>query len=170
MNHQTLSNNSKQPDEDASADHLIGDGITCFMASQNDLPMVRALLSENGLPEEDVGEHIEYFLLAWDNGLLIGTAGVELLGTSGLLRSLCVRSNYRNRGIATELCNRIEVYARNAGVNRLYMLTTTAKDYFFLRGYSVCSRDSVPTAVQATAEFRSLCSCTAVCMVRRFVD
>jgi amino-acid N-acetyltransferase len=157
------------PDESASANHLI-DGITCSMASRNDLSKVQALLAANSLPDEDVAEHIDHFLLAWDNGMLVGTVGVELLGTDGLLRSLCVSSDYRNRGIASELCKRVEAYSRNAGVCRLYLLTTTAKDFFAYRGYLVYSRESVPIAVQSTAEFRHLCPCTAVCMVRSLYD
>ncbi len=158
--------NTTPPDKGDPADHLI-DSITSSMASRNDLPMVLVLLSENGLPSEDVREHIEHFVLAWDDGTLVGAVGMELLGSDGLFRSLCVRSNYRNRGIASELCSRIEVYALIAGVHRLYLLTTTAKDFFARRGYSVCSRESVPPTVQGTAEFRHLCPCTAVCMMRR---
>ena len=159
------SSNTTVPDNDAPDDHLI-DSITYSMASWNDLPRVRALLSQNDLPAEDVGKHIDHFMLARDNGTLAGTVGVELLGNDALLRSLCVSTSYRNRGIASELCNRIDAYARNAGVNRFYLLTTTAKDFFARRGYSVCSRENVPLTVQATAEFRFLCPCTAVCMVR----
>lgn len=103
------------------------DGITFSMASREELPMVRELLSANGLPDEDVGEHIEHFLLARNGHALVGTAGVELLGND------------------------------------------TAKEFFGHRGYSVCLRGSVPTGVQGTAEFRSLCPSTAVCMVR-YVD
>lgn len=146
------------------------DGIIYSMASRDELPMVRALLSANGLPDEDVGEHIEHFVLAWDKHALLATAGVELLGNDGLLRSLCVSANYRNRGLATELCKRVESYSRNAGLRRLYLLTTTARDFFGRRGYAVCLRESVPSRVQDTAEFRSLCPSTAVCMVRCLDD
>lgn len=137
------------------------------MASRDELPMVRALLSADGLPYEDIGEHIEHFVLAWDNkDRLVAAVGVELLGNDGLLRSLCVTSSYRNRGLATALCKRVEAYSRNAGLSRLYLLTTTAKDFFVHRGYSVCLRGNVPPGVQGTAEFRSLCPSTATCMVR----
>ena len=146
------------------------DAITYSMASRDDLPMVRALLSANGLPDEDVGEHIEHFVLAWDEHALLGTAGVELLGNDGLLRSLCVGSSYRNRGRATELYKRVEAYSRNAGLSRLYPLTTTAKEFVGRRGYSVCLRESVPPVVHNTAEFCSLCRSTAVCMVRCLND
>jgi amino-acid N-acetyltransferase len=136
--------------------------------THNDIVAVEALLRENGLPFEDIGEHIGNFVLAWEHGALVGTAGVELLGSDGLLRSVCVSKSHRSRGVAAELCRRAEASARHAGVNRLYLLITTAKEYFERRGYSVCSRESLPIGVQGTAEFRSLCPSTAVCMVRSF--
>ncbi|NTU45468.1 MAG: GNAT family N-acetyltransferase [Chlorobiaceae bacterium] len=135
-------------------------------ATPDDLPMVQALLKENSLPFEDVGEHMDHFILAKENGLLIASAGVELLGTDGLLRSVCVSRKCRNRGIAGELCRRMEATAYSAGVKQLYLLTTTAEEYFKHRGYRVCSRESLPPGVQGTAEFRSLCPSSAVCMVR----
>jgi len=163
------SSDTAQPDKGDQDDYLI-DSIHFSMASRNDLLKIQKILSVNGLPEKDVGEHIDHFMLAWDNGTLVATVGAELLENDGLLRSLSVHLNYRNRGIASELCNRIEAYARNAGVKRLYLLTTTAKNYFVDRGYSVCSRESVPQTVQGTAEFSFLCPCTAVCMVRALCD
>jgi amino-acid N-acetyltransferase len=141
-------------------------GIGFSAAKQDDLDAVRTLLAGNGLPEEDIAGHLEHFLLAWDGAVLVGTVGVELLGNSGLLRSLCVRREYRNRGLATALSERAEAYARNAGLHRLYLLTTTAKTFFERAGYSVCSRDRLPPEIQGTAEFRSLCPATATCMAR----
>ena len=146
------------------------DGLTWTVASPDDIPRVRPLLAANGLPDTDVGEHIDHFVLAWDRHTLVATVGVELLGNDGLLRSLCVRSDFRGRGIAAALCKRVEAYARNVGVSRLYLLTTTAKEFFEHRGYSVCARDDLPTGVRDTAEFRSLCPSTAVCMTRRLDD
>jgi len=145
-------------------------GVTFSVGSRDELEMVRALLSANSLPSEDIDEHIEHFFLAWDGRSLIAAAGVELLGTNGLLRSLCVDSNYRGRGLAAVLCERVEAYSRNAGVSRLYLLTTTAKKFFERRGFLPCSRESAPAEVQATAEFRSLCPSTAVCMVQVLDD
>lgn len=111
-------------------------------------------------------EHIHQFCLAWAENRLIATVGVELLGTNGLLRSLCVIPDYRGRGLAAELCDRMETYSRNAGVNRLYLLTTTAQAFFAHRGFALASRESAPPEVRETAEFRSLCPSTAACMLR----
>jgi amino-acid N-acetyltransferase len=139
------------------------------MAGRNNLGTVRALLSANGLPDADIDRHIEHFLLAWDDQRLIATVGVELLGSLGLLRSLCVASDWRRRGLATTMCERVQAYARHARVDRLYLLTTTAQVFFERNGFSVCPRESVPPQVRRTAEFRSLCPASAVCMARDLV-
>jgi hypothetical protein len=55
-------------------------GVTFSIASRGELGTVRALLSDNGLPEEDIDAHIEHFFLAWDGHSLIAIAGVELPG------------------------------------------------------------------------------------------
>lgn len=142
------------------------ESIIYFQATPDDLPEVQALLRENGLPSEDAEEHLEHFIVAKEGGVLVATAGVELLGSDGLLRSVCVARNSRNRGIAGELCRRIEASAHHAGVSRLYLLTTTAEEYFKRRGYRVCSREILPAGVKGTAEFRSLCPASAVSMVK----
>ncbi|EAT58257.1 arsenic resistance N-acetyltransferase ArsN2 [Chlorobium ferrooxidans] len=142
------------------------ESIIYSQATPDDLPMVQALLRENGLPSEDAGEHLEHFILAKEGDVLVATAGVELLGSAGLLRSVCVARNCRNRGVAGELCRRMEASAFSAGVRHLYLLTTSAEEYFKRRGYRVCSRESLPAGVKGTAEFRSLCPASALSMVR----
>jgi mannose-6-phosphate isomerase-like protein (cupin superfamily) len=59
-----------------------------------------------------------------------------------------------------------ESHARNLGVRRLYLLTTTAEAYFAKRGFERCAREAAPAAIRQTREFRSLCPDTAACMVR----
>lgn len=99
-----------------------------------DVGLVQSLLATNGLPGEDVDGRIEHLFLAWNGKTLAATAGLELLGGDGLLRSVCVRPNYRGRRLAGSLCDRVEAYARNASIGRLYLLTMTAKEFFARRG------------------------------------
>lgn len=83
------SSDTSQPDKGDQDDYLI-DSIHFSMASRIDLLKIQKILSANGLPEKDVGEHIDHFMLAWDNGTLVATVGAELLENDGLLRSLSV--------------------------------------------------------------------------------
>lgn len=145
-----------------------GTMLTYNLGRPMDVEAVTHLLTSNELPAEDIEPHIEDFLLARHGGYLIATAGLERCGSDALLRSVCVDHRYRNQGIASELCNQIEAYAMNNGVDRVFILTTTARQFFGNRGFSNCERASVPQKIAATLEFRSLCPSTAICMEHRF--
>ena len=96
---------------------------------------------------------------------LIGVAGVERLGRVGLLRSLAVAPDYRNAGLAHRLVTAAEDRAKNHhGISDLYLLTTTAADYFLRRGYREVPRESVPGGVASHPQFRGLCPASARCL------
>jgi amino-acid N-acetyltransferase len=56
--------------------------------------------------------------------------------------------------------------SRQAGIRRLVLLTETAASFFERLGYAVIDRQSVGAAVKESAEFRSLCPASAVCMTK----
>lgn len=132
-----------------------------------DEAQVKHLLATCQLPHEDItSSHLAHFLAAWDRSQLVGVVGLQLFGDAALLRSLAVASPYRGRGIGALLTEKAEEQARSQGVGVLYLLTTTAEDFFARYGYAVVERAAVPFAVQQTAEFQSLCPASAVCMVK----
>jgi amino-acid N-acetyltransferase len=57
--------------------------------------------------------------------------------------------------------------AEVAGIEELYLLTTTADQYFPRFGFTRTTRSAVPDAVKASAEFQGACPDTAVVMTRR---
>lgn len=133
--------------------------------SPSRLDEVKSLLAACRLPTEDVDEHIR-FLVAREDGQLLGVAGIEQYGTAALLRSVAVHPQWQGKGIAHALCDAVMRDARERGVRRLYLLTTDAERYFARLGFSVTERSAVPAEVQATAQFRDLCPQTAVAMTR----
>jgi N-acetylglutamate synthase-like GNAT family acetyltransferase len=56
--------------------------------------------------------------------------------------------------------------AEVAGARDVYLLTTTAEQYFPPVGFACIVRDAVPDAVTASVEFRSACPASAVVMHR----
>lgn len=140
------------------------------MASGSDLASVVELLSRNGLPHEDVAPHLANMVVAKVNGRLIGTAAVELHGDAALLRSVCVVEAHRAQGVAGRLCELVIAHARNRGVRALYLLTTTAEEFFGARGFRPCDRNLVPPAIQGTREFLSLCPASAACLERKLSE
>lgn len=146
--------------------------ISLDRADGDDIFRIRALLEENGLPYEDVrtpqerrdSERTSRFFLAYAEGECIGTGGIEVHGSVGLLRSVLVTESNRGRGYGTALCTALEEDAATNGVETLYLLTTTASEFFGREGYEPIAREHVPSSIRQTAEFVDLCPDSATCM------
>lgn len=119
---------------------------------------VTALLAENALPIVDISISSPFqFFGIRDGGALVAVVGLELYPPFGLLRSLAVRATFRKRGFARELVSFAESFSATHGVESLFLLTTTANQFFVGLGYSPASRDKAPSSIQATSQFSSLC-------------
>jgi amino-acid N-acetyltransferase len=135
-------------------------------ATADETEAIRTLLDEAELPDEDFAHHLQHFWTAKQNGALAGAVGLEIYGESGLLRSLVVNTAYRGQGLGIKLCEQIFAYARSQEVKELYLLTTTAANFFPKLGFIPIARDQVPPAIRATEEFALICPATAVCMTK----
>jgi protein-tyrosine-phosphatase/N-acetylglutamate synthase-like GNAT family acetyltransferase len=124
------------------------------------------LLEASGLPVSDLDRSRPALLGVRDDAGLTGVVGLELHGTSGLLRSLAVRSGVRGSGLGGSLVEAAERLARSRGVERLFLLTDTAEPFFARRGYHRVERATAPPEIQGTAEFSSLCPSTSAFMVK----
>jgi N-acetylglutamate synthase-like GNAT family acetyltransferase len=130
-----------------------------------DMPAVFALLQAARLPTADLtsAQDLKVWLLEASD-LLLGVIALERFGTDGLLRSLATASGSRKRGLGRELVARLEKDAQTDGIERLVLLTQTAEPFFRNLGYEVIDRRHVSEALKQSAEFRSLCPASAVCM------
>jgi amino-acid N-acetyltransferase len=133
-------------------------------ASSADRGAIRALLSASALPVDDVDEHVAEFILARCAGTTIGTVALEYAGEAALLRSLCVAQSHRGQAVGARLLSSIEAKAASRGVRELYLLTTGAAAFFEHHGFSRVARADAPSGVRGTAQFRTLCPASAVCM------
>lgn len=139
-------------------------------ASAEDEEQIKQILAASDLHHQDIRpSQLQHFLIVKDDTelTLAGLVGLEQKNDVGLLRSLAVDSAYRRQGLATQLVNKIEEYARSQKVAILYLLTLTAEDFFSGRGYQKTDRKAAPAALQETTEFKSLCPQSAVCMKKR---
>lgn len=143
---------------------MSGATVTLQRADEGALSYVETLLEANDLPSQDVRSKSACFYVGYDGDDRVGVGGIEPYGTAGLLRSLVVEQSARGNGVGTALCGALESEARIAGVDTLYLLTTTAPEFFAGRGYGEIERDGAPAAIQRTTEFDDLCPATAVCM------
>ncbi|KRB79513.1 arsenic resistance N-acetyltransferase ArsN2 [Noviherbaspirillum sp. Root189] len=141
------------------------------LATSEDLPAVLALLEDAGLPYQDLtARHLADFLVAEGGQSVLGIVGLERYGEDALLRSIVVRPESKFTGLGTQLVDAVQEHARRTGIGTLYLLTTTAADFFARRGYEVIERSTAPSSLQKTTEFSSLCPSQATCMRRRLIQ
>jgi amino-acid N-acetyltransferase len=105
-----------------------------------------------------------------DQGRLVGMIGLEGEGEAALLRSLWVEPGRRGEGLAALLCRRLLAVAQGRGILDLFLLTTTARGFFEHAGFRVVDRAEAPAILQESAQFRSLCPSSAICMARSLRD
>lgn len=138
--------------------------ITLRNAIAADLPAVIALLEKAGLPLEGVEDQFERgYVIAITGNRIVGAAGIEVHGEHGLLRSAVVDPDMRGRGIGARMTRERVEWAREKGLKSIWLLTTTAADFFPRHGFEPASRADAPPEIQASKEFAFACPASAVC-------
>ena len=136
-------------------------------ARTSDLPAVEELLVASKLPLDGVRDHFSDFIVAEDSNGIEGVVGLEKYDSVALLRSAVVAPQVRGTGVGRKLVEQVLERAVEAGIDELYLLTTTAEKYFPRFGFKQTTRSAVPEELKSSAEFRGACPDTAVVMKRR---
>ena len=136
-------------------------------ARNGDLAAVEDLLSASDLPFDGVPENFSNFIVAEDDGEIAGAIGLEEFGSFALLRSAVVSPGHRGNGVGRQLVEQLLENAEETGIEEIYLLTTTAEEYFPRFGFTRTTRSAVPDSVKASVEFQGACPDTAVVMTRR---
>jgi N-acetylglutamate synthase-like GNAT family acetyltransferase len=98
---------------------------------------------------------------------VVAGAGLEPYGGAGLLRSVVVHESVRGQGVGRALVEERLERARLLGLNRVFLLTTTADDYFRALGFTPAERADAPAEMQNCAQFSGVCPARAACLVYR---
>src|SRR2546427_13212139 len=112
-----------------------------------------------------LAQQLPGFLVLEDSGRIVASAGLELYGSAALLRSVAVAEAFRNRGLGEAMVTQLLHRARSRGVRTVYLLTTTAQQYFQRLGFETVPREAVDPAVTASAGVGGR-SCAAAVGVR----
>ncbi|MCP3165925.1 arsenic resistance N-acetyltransferase ArsN2 [Myxococcus qinghaiensis] len=139
--------------------------VTLRPARPEDLGPVEALLSSAGLPLQGVARHLLGFLVAEHEGAIVGAAGLEVYATGALLRFVVAPAR-KGQGLGAELIHRLVQKAEAEGLGAVFLLTTTAEDYFPRFGFTRIERANLPPEFQASEELRGACPASAVVMRR----
>lgn len=140
------------------------DGVELRAARAEDLEAVRALAGRAELPVEGLGDQFPAGYVVAERGeMIVGAAGLEVHGDAGVLRSVVVAPSERGTGLGIALTANRLVAARERGLDAVYLLTTTAADYYERFGFRPFARADVPEAVARCPEFASICPSSAAC-------
>jgi amino-acid N-acetyltransferase len=130
-----------------------------------------ALLESGGLPISDLTEaHLVHFFHSGPAMAPSGLVGLEIYGAYALLRSLVVAPELRSTGLGSALVEHAESYAREVGVQSVFLLTATAERFFQRRGYGLGDRASAPAEIRGTREFVDICPASSAFMVKHLVS
>ncbi len=141
---------------------------TILPAKPGDLQAILQLMTTTQLPSTGIEEAIEHFWVAREGTEVAGSVGLEVYGTSCLLRSLAVTPARQGSGLGKALVETALSYMETKHFKAAYLLTTTAEKFFRRYGFTAVSRDTVPEEVRQSIEFQSACPATAACMERVF--
>jgi UDP-N-acetylmuramate: L-alanyl-gamma-D-glutamyl-meso-diaminopimelate ligase len=130
----------------------IGDSIR--PAHRDDMAAIRQVLAMTSLDEPARDEQQgEFFVLRNEDGS-VGCVSLEVLGDDAILRALAVDPKFRGAGYGWVLADMAVNQARWRGVRRIYLLTTTASDFFAAKfGFRVVDRSTLSKQVAASETF-----------------
>ncbi len=141
-------------------------------ARTDDLTAIQFLLEESDLPIDGIAPHINNFIVvksqdvALGPEIVIGCIGLEIYGSSALLRSLAVHPDLRKQGLGSRLVELIIGHAKKNGVEAVYLLTDNAEEFFKKRGFKIINRKDVPEDMLQSVEFTTLCP-SSPCLMKQ---
>jgi amino-acid N-acetyltransferase len=137
---------------------------TIAPATPADLAAIHALLRASELTLDGFDAHLATTLAARHGERVVGCAAIEPYDGTALLRSVAVASDHRGSGLGARLTRAALDLAHARGARTVYLLTTTAGDYFPRFGFRPVARDAVDEAVRGSVEFTTACPASALAM------
>ena len=140
--------------------------MTIRPATDSDLERVEGLLRHARLPLDGARDAFRVGFVAEEHEAIVGAVALEMYPDGALLRSLVVDQTAQGKGLGGQLTQAAIAEAQCRGVNTIYLLTTTAEQYFPRLGFVAVDRQSMPASIQGSIEFQSACPASAIAMRR----
>ncbi len=113
-------------------------------ADSTDVPQIRHLYHRAGRPRRPCVRFAEY-IIAEDEGHVVGCAAVRSVGNGGYLYGLCVHPDWRCRGIGSALTKaRLRRVASKGGGPAVALAMFWNVRFFRRLGFALAKRDRLP--------------------------
>jgi amino-acid N-acetyltransferase len=117
-------------------------------------------LEENGIlvkrSRERLEREIQQFVVVERDGMIIGCAALYLYPEDGSAELACVATHreYRGKSRGERILDEIKARTLEAGITRLFVLTTVTAHWFLEQGFTPASLDSLPQEKKALYNFQ----------------
>ena len=138
--------------------------ITIAPGTPGEESAVDELLARVSLPPIAVVTGARAFLVAMEEGRLVGCGALETVGAIALVRALAVTPAARGRGLGRQLVRQLVDRAIRKGCTSVYLLPFDASEFFFRMGFRPVSWEDVPSEVRDFDHFRTT-GCAATTMM-----
>jgi amino-acid N-acetyltransferase len=103
-------------------------------------------------------QEIDNFLVAELDGIVVGCCALYPFERAAEIACIAVHDAYRKisskPGIGVELLRAAEQRARNAGIEKLFLLTTQTRDWFLEQGFTDADTDELPAPRQGMYNYQ----------------
>ena len=131
-------------------------------ATEDDIPAIIDIISpleKQGVlvrrDRDKLEEEIDYFTVVEREGLIVALAALYPYDCdSGEIACIVTHPDYRNGTRGANLLNTLEVNARAAGIQRVFVLTTQTAHWFIENGFSEIQLDDLPEAKQSLYNYQ----------------
>jgi N-acetylglutamate synthase-like GNAT family acetyltransferase len=123
-----------------------------------DSDSVRGLVAAAHLPAAEIERFIEGFVVAEQEGAIVGCGGLELYGAAAVVRSVVVEPGLRGTGLGRRIATVLEQNAAKAGAVAAYLFTVEAWRFWQHLGYEALALDGWPAAARACWQYRYVSS------------
>lgn len=131
-------------------------GVAVRPAAPDDITDMVRLLTEANLPPFPVGDHWDSFWLLEGHEGIVGMIGLEIFGSSALLRSIVVDESLRGKGLGEQLTQKALSEARSRGVRNVYLFTMDRAPFFARYGFDVCTMDDFDQEGRESSQYLAL--------------
>ncbi|HLB23129.1 MAG TPA: GNAT family N-acetyltransferase [Dehalococcoidia bacterium] len=132
------------------------DGVSIRRAVPADIPRMAELIAGATLPPLFIAEFLDGFAVGERNGDVVGCGGIEMYGTSAVIRSIVVDERMRGTGLGRRLSELLMADARAAGATDLYLFTADAHDFWQHLGFADITFDDWKPEARVNWQFQFL--------------
>lgn len=136
----------------------------------SEIHLAKELLLANSLPVSDLDDAPIQFFGIKEKNRLIAIGALEIYDDNALVRSVAVHQTHRNLGYGKQIVRYLEKKAIELKINKLFLLTTTAKNFFNKLDCISIQRDLCPPEILSSGQFRDICPKSASCLFKNLKD